>query len=149
MHPSLSDRRFPVGESHDRYPKKETPGAAPTTPGFLACIGAGKAHAGYPSRSELAFAFISEALRARISTKRIVKACLDDGHRGHAIYEHCTDNGGENYVERQIDHARAIVRESSEKLKLPACWSVAPMASTSRRSSRVKSALTCLRQPAT
>jgi hypothetical protein len=83
---------------------------------FIPDEGAGKPHAGYASRSELAFAFISEALRAKIATKRIATACLDERHRGHAIYEHCHEKGGEGYVLRQIDHARAKVREASEKL---------------------------------
>jgi putative DNA primase/helicase len=90
--------------------------ASLTTRLFIPDEGAAKAHAGYPSRSELAFAFIAEAIRAKIEAKRIVRASLDERHRGHAVYEHCYNNGGEQYVERQIDQARAKVRETSEKL---------------------------------
>jgi putative DNA primase/helicase len=80
--------------------------------------GAGKAHAGYASRNELLFAFIADALRARIGDERIAAACLDPAHRGHAIYEHCEENGGRQYAERQIQQARAKVRVAYDDLML-------------------------------
>jgi hypothetical protein len=76
--------------------------------------GAGKQHAGYPTRSELLMAFIIEALRAKIKAKAIVAACMDEAHRGHAIYEHCQDNGGGEYVARQAKRAQEMIRDAGE-----------------------------------
>jgi putative DNA primase/helicase len=83
---------------------------------FIPNEGAGKPHAGYPSRSELMFAFIADAIRAKVGAKRIAMACLDPTHDGCAIYEHCHDNGGEQYVTRQIEQARERVRVAHETL---------------------------------
>src|SRR6267142_2680268 len=90
--------------------------ASLTTRLYIQDGGAGKQHARYNSRSELAFAFIADAMRARFNAKRMVSACLDPRHQGHAIYEHCDDNGGEQYVERQIEQARAKMRDTHENL---------------------------------
>ena len=49
----------------------------------------------YATRSELTFAFITEALRAGVADETIVEACVDDAHQGCAIFEHCQENGGE------------------------------------------------------
>ena len=35
-----------------------------------------------------------------------MRACLDPNHKGHAIYEHCVEKGGESYLLRQIEHAK-------------------------------------------
>jgi hypothetical protein len=84
--------------------------ASLTTRLYIPDGGAGKQHAGYNSRSELAYAFISDALRARITAKKIVSSCVDPAHDGHAIYEHCNDNGGKAYVERQVAQAKAKIK---------------------------------------
>jgi putative DNA primase/helicase len=76
--------------------------------------GAGKQHAGYASRNELLFAFIVEALRAKIKAKAIVAACMDQAHRGHAVYEHCRENGGGEYVARQVKRAQETIRDAGE-----------------------------------
>jgi hypothetical protein len=77
--------------------------------------GAGQPHAGYQTRSELMFAFITDALRARIANKRIAKACLDQAHRGHAIYEHCSNQQQSlAYVQRQIARARDMIKEGND-----------------------------------
>ena len=81
---------------------------------FIADGGAGNAHAGYASRSELLFAFVARALKARISVEAIIEACLDDAHRSCAIREHCRDNGGRDYVERQVKQARERIEEGIE-----------------------------------
>jgi putative DNA primase/helicase len=83
---------------------------------FIPDEGAGKPHAGYPTRSDLMFAFIADAIRARVGAKRIAEACLDSAHKGHAIHEHCHDNGGEQYVMRQIEQARAKIHAAQETL---------------------------------
>jgi hypothetical protein len=77
---------------------------------FVPNTGAGEPHGGYPTRSELMFAFITDALRAGIKGKAIVAACLDEAHRGHAVYEHCR-SGGLDYVKRQIRQARLMLAE--------------------------------------
>ena len=68
--------------------------------------GAGEPHADYATRSELLFAFLTEALRARVGEEKIIAACLDEQYRGCAIYQHCADSGGRDYVERQVNKAR-------------------------------------------
>jgi hypothetical protein len=81
---------------------------------YFADAGAGKPHASYASRSELFFAFVTDCLKARVAAKAIVAACLDDIHGGHAIYEHCCDNGGRAYVERQVKQARERISDGIE-----------------------------------
>ena len=73
--------------------------------------GTGEPHGGYASRSELMFAFITDALRARVSGKMIAVACLDPTYRGCAIFEHCRQNRGRPYVIEQIKHARLKLNE--------------------------------------
>jgi hypothetical protein len=59
--------------------------------------------AGYPSRSELLYAFLCAALRKWIDENEVVQACIDPAFAGCSIYEHVQDNGGEDYVKRQIE----------------------------------------------
>jgi putative DNA primase/helicase len=59
----------------------------------------------YPSRSELFWAFICTALRKGIDENVIVVSCCDETYSGKSIYEHVQDNGGEDYVKRQIEKA--------------------------------------------
>ncbi|HET6234599.1 MAG TPA: hypothetical protein VFE41_06480, partial [Acetobacteraceae bacterium] len=68
--------------------------------------GAGHSTGGYRSRNEALFAFVAGALRGKVSTAAIISACLDDKYVGCAIHQHCRDNGGRAYVERQIRQAR-------------------------------------------
>ncbi len=68
----------------------------------------------YQSRSELLFAFIIEALRAGVADETIVEACVDDAHQGAAIFEHCQENGGETYVQTQIERAKDKIGEGLE-----------------------------------
>ena len=60
----------------------------------------------YESRSELLFAFVTGALRKKVAAKVIADACLNEAYRGGGIYGHCRENGGRQYVERQIAKAR-------------------------------------------
>jgi DNA polymerase len=74
----------------------------------LLCIadpGAGGAAGGYATRSHLLFAFLTGALRARVARESIAAACLDTAYIGHAIYQHCLENGGRKYLDRQIERA--------------------------------------------
>jgi hypothetical protein len=68
--------------------------------------GAKQPHGGYSSRSELLFAFVTGALRARVSDTAITTACLDSARYGCAVYEHCKAKGGQAYVAKQIKHAK-------------------------------------------
>jgi putative DNA primase/helicase len=79
-------------------------------------LGAQRPHGGYLTRSELMFAFVTAALRARVSNPAIATACLDSARRGCAIYEHCKDKGGREYVERQIKRARKMIREAGSEM---------------------------------
>ncbi len=60
----------------------------------------------YKSRSEALFAFINLSLRSGVDDDDIVAALLDETFSGKGIHEHCVENGGEDYVKRQI--ARAL-----------------------------------------
>jgi hypothetical protein len=66
---------------------------------------AGDTPAGYPSRSELFWAFINRAVRRGIDENKIVELCLDVTYAGNSIYQHVQDNDGEPYVKRQIERA--------------------------------------------
>jgi hypothetical protein len=78
---------------------------------LLSIVGSGA----YPSRSELLFAFIIAAMRAGVDDNAIIAACLDDGHAGCGIFEHCHENGGDSYVKRQIEHAANTTVEAGGK----------------------------------
>ena len=47
----------------------------------------------YPSRSELLFAFLTAALRARVSPAVILAGCLDSRYASGGIYQHVEENG--------------------------------------------------------
>src|SRR5262249_45804712 len=66
----------------------------------------------YPTRSELLFAFLTEAVRRRVDDATLVNACLDRKYKNSAIFEHCEENGGKQYVERQIKRAREKVKST-------------------------------------
>jgi hypothetical protein len=59
--------------------------------------------AGYNSRSELFWAFINTALRKNVNENDIIDAAL--AHPGCSITNHVLDNGGEDYIKRQIERA--------------------------------------------
>jgi hypothetical protein len=89
-------------EADKKTTKKSNKGELPKNVASLLHItGTGE----YPSRSELLFAFIRLALNHGIDENSIIAACLDNAHAGHGIYEHVRENGGEDYVKRQIEHA--------------------------------------------
>jgi hypothetical protein len=77
----------------------------------IADTGAGQSIGKYETRSELFFAFLTLAIRARVSVETIVGACIDEAHSSHAIHEHSIGNGGREYVERQIENARKKVQD--------------------------------------
>ena len=67
------------------------------------------------------------ARRRGIDENEIVDACLDEKYRGCAIHEHVRENGGEDYIKRQIERAinsdplideqkRSIIRIEDGKL---------------------------------
>ena len=75
----------------------------------------GDSPAGYPSRSELFWAFILSALRKGIDENVIVTACLDEAYAGLSIYNHVQEDGGEAYVKRQIEKALKSLRSDDNK----------------------------------
>jgi hypothetical protein len=81
----------------------------------------------YKTRGHLLWAFIHTARRRGVDENIIVDACLDETYRGCAIYEQVRENGGEDYVKRQIEAAinsdpllderkRSIIRIEEGKL---------------------------------
>jgi P4 family phage/plasmid primase-like protien len=72
----------------------------------------------YPTRSELLFAFLTGALRARVIKSKIIEACIDTSYAGASIFEHVKENGGRPYVQRQIEHAQEKVTESRAEQQL-------------------------------
>jgi hypothetical protein len=61
--------------------------------------------ADYPSRSELFFAFVNEALRRGRDESEIIDAAIDPAFEGCSIHDHVAENGGRDYVKRQIERA--------------------------------------------
>jgi len=53
----------------------------------------------------LFIAFINAALRKGVDENDIVEAILNPTYAGNAIYAHVTDEGGEDYVRREIERA--------------------------------------------
>jgi putative DNA primase/helicase len=98
-------------------PASATNSGSPDLPPMLMALlcvpdaGKGKPHGGYASRNEFAFAFITSALRHKVKDEAIIAACLDTAHSGCAIFNHCAEDGGRSYVERQIEQAKAKVGE--------------------------------------
>ena len=73
----------------------------------------GKEPADFKSRSELLYAFLHAALRRGIDESEIIAACIDPSLRGHSIFDHVEENGGRDYVKRQIEHAINDARATS------------------------------------
>jgi hypothetical protein len=67
---------------------------------------------GYPSRSELAFAFLIGSIRAGLADDVILEACVNERYRGKGIFEHIKDNGGRQAAERQLQRAHAKMAET-------------------------------------
>lgn len=103
----LDKKKQSKGNRHNRGEKDELP---PKLLSMLSIAGSG----GYPSRSELLFAFLAEALRKKVKHETIADACLDEKYRSFGIFEHCRENGGRDYVERQIANAEEKLAESGE-----------------------------------
>src|SRR5262249_32328797 len=59
----------------------------------------------WPTRSHLFIAFINAALRKGVDENDIVEAVLDPTYTGNAIGEHVIEEGGEDYVKREIERA--------------------------------------------
>jgi hypothetical protein len=67
----------------------------------------------YESRSELLLAFLRLALRASVAEDVIIAACLDRAYARGGIYQHVQQNGGQNYLARQITRAREKMSDPS------------------------------------
>ena len=90
-------------------------------------LGAGKRHGDYASRSAMLAGFIRLALDAKTSDGNIVLPCVDKQYKDNAIYEHCAENGGLDYVRRQLDRVRALT-PPSKRSQLIAAASIKPRA---------------------
>src|SRR5262249_60539630 len=64
----------------------------------------------------LLFAFVTGAIGARVEEETIAAVSLDEARAGMAIFEHCRENGGRAYVERQIERAKIQVRETRSEM---------------------------------
>jgi P4 family phage/plasmid primase-like protien len=82
----------------------------------IANLGANQPHGGYPTRSHLLFAFLTSAVRSHVNDATITKACLDNALVGKAIYQHCVENGGHAYLQRQIKSAKKKVKEARSEM---------------------------------
>jgi P4 family phage/plasmid primase-like protien len=99
----------------DPKPKDPPQGGHDDIPPRLASLLSVTGRGGYPSRSELLFAFLTEALRLKVAEAAIVRACLE-AREDCGIYEHCRENGGRGYVERQIKKARKKIGEPKPEM---------------------------------
>jgi putative DNA primase/helicase len=70
--------------------------------------------AGYQSRSELFYAFLCEALRRGVDENDIITACIDPALASHSIHDHVEENGGRDYLKRQIERAVNEVATTSD-----------------------------------
>ncbi|MGY4503743.1 P4 family phage/plasmid primase-like protein [Bradyrhizobium sp. GM24.11] len=73
-----------------------------------------RGEAGYQSRSELLFAFLTCAIRGGADDPTIEEACLDAKFAGNAIHSHCQENGGADYVRRQLEQAHKTTGLSTQ-----------------------------------
>jgi hypothetical protein len=55
-----------------------------------------------PWRDNLLSAFLNEALHRGVDDSKIINACLDEKYSGNGIFEHVKENGGEEYLKKQI-----------------------------------------------
>lgn len=104
----------PLADGEDQ-PGATTPDTGESTgvdlsPGLTSMLSV-RGPGGYLSRSELLFAFLTRALRERVAEDVIATACLDDRYEGSGIYEHCRENGGREYVGRQIANANEEIAD--------------------------------------
>jgi hypothetical protein len=104
-----------LDEQRDEKKKRRYDGAAPL-PRMLETLLYVKDSGAYPTRSELLFAFLTGALRARVSEATIVDTCLDPT-KGGSIFEHCrAQENSRAYVERQVKQAWDDVEKESRGL---------------------------------
>jgi len=102
---SLDDFPPPAAAKPEQPKAKTTETKGKRLPPMLASMlhvaGSGE----YKSRSELLFAFVTSALRNGIDESLLIASCLDEKYRGHGIFEHVSENGGEDYIKKQIENA--------------------------------------------
>jgi hypothetical protein len=108
---------FPPATTTKTTQHKQTKSTKPL-PAILAALLYVKGSGDYPSRSELLFAFLNEALRKGVDESVIIDACLDEIYSGNGIFEHVKENGGEEYVQKQIAHALNEVPAAKSGQKL-------------------------------
>jgi hypothetical protein len=107
--PLIADAPKPKDKNTDK-PENGRAALPPMLAALLRVQGSGD----YPSRSELLFAFLNEALRKGIDDSVIIRACRNETYSGNGIFEHVKENGGEEYIKEQIEHA---LNETSRRKK--------------------------------
>ena len=108
---SLDD--FPKPPAPDDSRSTNEDNSQPLPPRLLTMLSVSGA-GGYDSRSELLFAFLTGAVRAKVADDIIIKTCLDPKYAVGGIAEHIKDNGGRPGLERQIERARAVIDQPAE-----------------------------------
>jgi putative DNA primase/helicase len=107
---------FPPAQEQPRQEKprsKKANGQLPSELRHMLYL-TGDKPAGYPSRSELFWAFINRALKLGIDENVIISACL--ACHGYSIFEHVNANGGEDYIKRQILRAMNEIPSTGDKM---------------------------------
>ena len=104
---------FPAAAKVKANPKPEPNGKESSIPKMLKTylsfpdIGSGDdvAYGECKGRSGLLFSFMRQCINENLSDDTIADACLDSSYSGCAIYNHCMENQGAEYVRRQIKRA--------------------------------------------
>ena len=100
--------QLPLPKARDQQQRQQS-GDKDELPPKLVSMLCVEGSGGYPSRSDLLFAFLCEALRKKMKPEAVADACVDEKYRGFGIFEHCHDNDGREYVLRQIERALSKV----------------------------------------
>jgi hypothetical protein len=97
--------------------------------------GAGAKCGGYETRSHLMFAFLTDAIRARLADAAILDACVDAQYAGKGIFEHIAENGGRPYANGSCSTPTTRscwgVASSKAWMTKPARWCAAASTSSS------------------
>jgi Protein of unknown function (DUF3987) len=107
---ALSD--FPPYRAPTTSKTKQTQIGTTTVPAKLRTLLLTEGSGGYPTRSELVFAFLTGAIRADLPDSVIIEACLDESYRGKGVYQHISDNGGRQAAVRQLQRAHEKIAET-------------------------------------
>jgi hypothetical protein len=108
---SLTDFE-PFGAPKPPTTNEQTRAGTTELPAKLRTLLLTKGSGGYPTRSELLFAFLTNAIRAGLPDSVIITACLDETYRGKGVYQHIAENRGRRCAERQLQRAHEKIDKS-------------------------------------